>query len=66
MKTPRDRVLDDYHLMASVDTLVVAAMEAGAEVDRLLADVRERWKLIEERSTEATSIEAALHVKEVG
>lgn len=58
----RKRVLDDYHLMASVDVIVVAAMEAGVDVERLVSDIRDRWKLIGERIVEAESIEVALYV----
>jgi hypothetical protein len=60
-QTPaRQQVLDRVHLHAQVDSLVVAAIEADFDEDKLLDLVRSHWRDINGQADHADDL-AVLH-----
>jgi hypothetical protein len=60
VKTSREKVLDLVHVNAQVDSLVVAAIEADFDEEKLLDLVRSHWRDINGQADHAEDL-AALH-----
>lgn len=61
MKTARERVLDEVHLQANAQIMVVAALEAGVDKERLLRLIETAWDDTVETAKDADEVEAKLH-----